>query len=68
MCSTPACTARHGRAVGKISEAQRRFPSPSRRKGKEKITFDHVSIADATRYSAEDADVTLRCGCCSSRF
>jgi len=29
-------------------------------KGKEKVTFDHVSIADATRYSAEDADVTLR--------
>jgi DNA polymerase-1 len=29
-------------------------------KGKEKITFDKVSIADATRYSAEDADVTLR--------
>jgi DNA polymerase-1 len=29
-------------------------------KGKEKITFDHVPIADATRYSAEDADVTLR--------
>jgi len=29
-------------------------------KGKEKITFDHVSIPDATRYSAEDADVTLR--------
>ncbi|MDE2264407.1 MAG: DNA polymerase I [Alphaproteobacteria bacterium] len=29
-------------------------------KGKEKVTFDHVPIADATRYSAEDADVTLR--------
>ena len=29
-------------------------------KGKEKITFDCVPIADATRYSAEDADVTLR--------
>ena len=29
-------------------------------KGKEKITFDRVPIADATRYSAEDADVTLR--------
>ncbi len=29
-------------------------------KGKEKITFDHVPIAEATRYSAEDADVTLR--------
>ncbi len=29
-------------------------------RGKEKITFDQVPIADATRYSAEDADVTLR--------
>jgi DNA polymerase I len=29
-------------------------------KGKDKITFDYVSIRDATRYSAEDADVTLR--------
>jgi DNA polymerase-1 len=29
-------------------------------KGKEKTSFDRVPIADATRYSAEDADVTLR--------
>ncbi len=29
-------------------------------KGKEKLTFDCVPIRDATRYSAEDADVTLR--------
>ena len=29
-------------------------------KGKEKVTFDCVPIAEATRYSAEDADVTLR--------
>jgi DNA polymerase-1 len=29
-------------------------------KGKEKITFDRVPIKEATRYSAEDADVTLR--------
>ena len=29
-------------------------------KGKEKVTFDQVPIAEATRYSAEDADVTLR--------
>ena len=29
-------------------------------KGKDKITFDQVPIAEATRYSAEDADVTLR--------
>lgn len=29
-------------------------------KGKDKITFDCVPVADATKYSAEDADVTLR--------
>ncbi len=29
-------------------------------KGKEKIGFDCVPVKDATRYSAEDADVTLR--------
>ncbi len=29
-------------------------------KGKDKITFDCVPIPEATRYSAEDADVTLR--------
>ncbi|MDE2133015.1 MAG: DNA polymerase I [Alphaproteobacteria bacterium] len=29
-------------------------------KGKEKVTFDQVPVAEATRYSAEDADVTLR--------
>jgi len=29
-------------------------------KGKAQVTFDKVSIADATAYSAEDADVTLR--------
>ncbi len=29
-------------------------------KGKEKLSFDCVPIAEATRYSAEDADVTLR--------
>ena len=29
-------------------------------KGKEKITFDCVPVEQATRYSAEDADVTLR--------
>ena len=29
-------------------------------KGKEKVTFDCVAIPEATRYSAEDADVTLR--------
>ncbi len=29
-------------------------------KGKDKITFDCVLIKEATRYSAEDADVTLR--------
>ncbi|HWF63785.1 MAG TPA: DNA polymerase I [Rhizomicrobium sp.] len=29
-------------------------------KGKDKVAFDCVPIKDATRYSAEDADVTLR--------
>jgi DNA polymerase-1 len=29
-------------------------------KGKDKITFDCVPVKEATRYSAEDADVTLR--------
>jgi len=29
-------------------------------KGKDKVTFDSVPIKEATRYSAEDADVTLR--------
>ena len=29
-------------------------------KGKDKVTFDCVPIAEATKYSAEDADVTLR--------
>ena len=32
-------------------------------KGKDKITFDCVRIAEATKYSAEDADVTLRLHC-----
>ncbi len=31
-------------------------------KGKDKITFDNVALKEATRYSAEDADVTLRLG------
>lgn len=29
-------------------------------KGKDKLTFDHVPLTDATRYAAEDADITLR--------
>ncbi|HRJ13289.1 MAG TPA: DNA polymerase, partial [Alphaproteobacteria bacterium] len=29
-------------------------------KGKSQITFDKVGIAEATRYAAEDADITLR--------
>ena len=32
-------------------------------KGKEKVTFDCVPVAEATKYSAEDADVTLRLHC-----
>jgi DNA polymerase-1 len=31
-------------------------------KGKDKITFGCVPVAEATKYSAEDADVTLRLG------
>jgi DNA polymerase-1 len=29
-------------------------------KGKAQVTFDHVAIPAATRYSAEDADITMR--------
>lgn len=29
-------------------------------KGKDKVTFDRVALAEATRYAAEDADITLR--------
>lgn len=29
-------------------------------KGKNQVTFDHVSIKDATAYAAEDAEITLR--------
>ncbi|MGB8602948.1 MAG: DNA polymerase I [Rhizomicrobium sp.] len=29
-------------------------------KGKDKVTFDRVALNDATRYAAEDADITLR--------
>ena len=32
-------------------------------KGKDKITFDCVPVDQATRYSAEDADITLRLHC-----
>ena len=32
-------------------------------KGKDKVTFDCVPVAEATKYSAEDADVTLRLHC-----
>ncbi len=32
-------------------------------KGKDKITFDCVPVSEATKYSAEDADVTLRLHC-----
>ena len=32
--------------------------------GKSMITFDRVPVADATRYAAEDADITCASGCC----
>lgn len=46
----PPCT-----AVAHAHHLQRRTG-----KGKDKLTFDCVPVAEATRYSAEDADVTLR--------
>jgi DNA polymerase-1 len=54
----------HGHGMDELSELHLQHKAISfsevAGKGKEKITFDQVSIKDATRYSAEDADVTLR--------
>ncbi len=54
----------HGHGMDELSELHLQHKAISfsdvAGKGKEKITFDQVPIADATRYSAEDADVTLR--------
>jgi DNA polymerase I len=54
----------HGHGMGELSELHLGHKpiafADVAGKGREKITFDHVAIPDATRYSAEDADVTLR--------
>ena len=54
----------HGHGMDELSELHlTHTPIPFGQvagKGKEKITFDNVALKEATRYSAEDADVTLR--------
>ena len=54
----------HGHGMDELSELHLQHKAISfsevAGKGKEKITFDQVPIKDATRYSAEDADVTFR--------
>jgi DNA polymerase-1 len=54
----------HGHGMDELSELHlTHTPIPFAEvagKGKEKITFDGVALKEATRYSAEDADVTLR--------
>ncbi len=54
----------HGHGMDELSELHlTHTPIPFSEvagKGKEKIIFDSVAIKKATRYSAEDADVTLR--------
>ena len=54
----------HGHGMDELSELHlTHTPIPFAEvagKGKEKVTFDSVAIKEATRYSAEDADVTLR--------
>jgi DNA polymerase-1 len=54
----------HGHGMDELSELHlTHTPIPFGEvagKGKEKVTFDSVAIKEATRYSAEDADVTLR--------
>jgi DNA polymerase-1 len=54
----------HGHGMDELSELHlTHTPIPFDQvagKGKEKVTFDSVALKEATRYSAEDADVTLR--------
>jgi DNA polymerase I len=54
----------HGHGMDELSELHlTHTPIPFDQvagKGKEKVTFDNVALKEATRYSAEDADVTLR--------
>ncbi len=55
---------RHGHGMDELSELHIGHKpisfSEVAGKGKDKVTFDRVAIAEATRYSAEDADVTFR--------
>ena len=61
MCSKAACTATAWTSCRELHLGHTPISfSEVAGKGKEKITFDCVPIAEATRYSAEDADVTLR--------
>ncbi|GAA0553146.1 DNA polymerase-1 [Rhizomicrobium palustre] len=54
----------HGHGMDELSELHFQHKpisfSEVAGKGKDKITFDCVPIPEATRYSAEDSDVTLR--------
>jgi DNA polymerase-1 len=54
----------HGHGMDELSELHlTHTPIPFDQvagKGKDKITFDNVALKEATQYSAEDADVTLR--------
>jgi len=54
----------HGHGMDELSELHLQHkPIPFDKvagKGKDKIGFDNVAIKEATQYSAEDADVTLR--------
>ncbi|HWA88414.1 MAG TPA: DNA polymerase I [Rhizomicrobium sp.] len=56
----------HGHGMDELSELHlTHTPIPFDQvagKGKDKITFDNVALKEATQYSAEDADVTLRLG------
>jgi DNA polymerase-1 len=54
----------HGHGMDELSELHlTHTPIPYDKvagKGKDKVGFDSVAIKEATRYSAEDADITLR--------
>ncbi|HVV65850.1 MAG TPA: DNA polymerase I [Rhizomicrobium sp.] len=54
----------HGHGMDELSELHlTHTPIPFDKvagKGKDKVAFDSVAIKEATRYAAEDADVTLR--------
>ncbi|HEY8948306.1 MAG TPA: DNA polymerase I [Rhizomicrobium sp.] len=57
----------HGHGMDELSEINLKHTPISftdvTGKGKEKITFDCVPVPEATKYSAEDADVTYRLHC-----